>query len=83
MMLESPIARAGQMARHVLVHGRPLSLEELVARVDAVSEADLVGLAARLLGSPPTLAAIGPVRRLPGVDAIAAAMAGHKRAVGW
>jgi predicted Zn-dependent peptidase len=83
MTLESPIARAGQMARHVLVHGRPLALEEMVARVDAVGEADVVGLAGSFLGSAPTLAAIGPVRRLPDVDAIAAQMAGHKRAVGW
>jgi predicted Zn-dependent peptidase len=83
MTLESPIARAGQMARHVLLHGRPLSLEEMVERVDAVSEADLVTFATKLLDSPPTLAAIGPVKRLPGVDSIAATMAGHKRAVGW
>ncbi len=83
MTLESPITRAGQMARHVLVHGRPLSLEEMVARVDAVSEADLVDLATKMLAGAPTLAAIGPVKRVPGVDAIAATMAGQKSAVGW
>ncbi len=83
MTLESPIARAGQMARHILVHGRPLPLEEMVARVDAVAETDLVGFAARLLASAPTLAAIGPVKKLPGVDAISATMAGQKSAVGW
>jgi predicted Zn-dependent peptidase len=83
MTLESPIARAGQMARHILVHGRPLPLEEMVARVDAVTETDLVGFAARLLASAPTLAAIGPVKKLPGVDAISATMAGQKSAVGW
>jgi predicted Zn-dependent peptidase len=83
MTLESPVARAGQMARHILVYGRPLALEEMVARVDAVSESDLVDLAASLLESPPTLAAIGPVRQLPDVDAIAATMAGQKAAVGW
>jgi predicted Zn-dependent peptidase len=83
MGLESPIARAGQMARHVLLHGRPLSMEEILERVDAVSGDDLVALAASLLESPPTLAAIGPVKRLPGVADIAAAMAGQKKAVGW
>ena len=31
MTLESPIARAGQMARHILVHGRPLTMDEMVA----------------------------------------------------
>ena len=83
MTLESPIARAGQMARHILVHDRALSLEEMVERVDAVGEADLAGFAASLLNSPPTLAAIGPVKELPSVDAIAATMAGQKSAVGW
>ena len=39
MTLESPIARAGQIARHILVHGRPLTLEEMVAKVEAVSVA--------------------------------------------
>ncbi len=83
MTLESPIARAGQIARHVLLHGRPLTLEEMLARVDAVGNAELVELAATMLGSAPTLAAIGPVTRLPGVNEIASTMAGHKKAVGW
>ncbi len=83
MTLESPITRAGQMARHILVHGRPLSLEEMIARVDAVNEAGLAEVAKRLLASTPTLAAIGPLKRLPDVDAIAATMAGQKSAVGW
>jgi predicted Zn-dependent peptidase len=83
MTLESPIARAGQMARHVLIHGRPLTLEETLEKVDAVTADDLAALAAEILGSAPTLAAIGPVKSLPGVDEIAARMAGHKQAVGW
>jgi len=83
MTLESPIARAGQMARHVLVHGRPLALEEMVARVDAVTQADLVDLAASFLESAPTLAAIGPVKRLADIDTIASTIAGQKAAVGW
>ena len=45
MTLESPIARAGQMARHILVHGRPLTLEEMVAKVDAVDVGDIAALA--------------------------------------
>ncbi len=44
MTLESPIARAGQMARHILIHGRPLTLEETIARVDAVTGDDLIAL---------------------------------------
>jgi predicted Zn-dependent peptidase len=83
MTLESPIARAGQLARHVLIHGRALTLEETLEKIDAVTADDLAKLASSILGSAPTLAAIGPVRSLPGVDEIAAQMAGHKAAVGW
>jgi predicted Zn-dependent peptidase len=77
MTLESPIARAGQMARHILVHGRPLTLEEAVEKVEAVSAADLSSLAHSVLQSPPTLAAIGPLGDLPDVGAIAAKLNGH------
>ena len=83
MTLESPIARAGQMARHILIHGRPLTLEETLAKIDAVTAGDLAVLAGAILNSPPTLAAIGPVGALPSAGEIAAEMAGHKRAVGW
>jgi predicted Zn-dependent peptidase len=82
MALESPIARAGQMARHILIHGRPLTLEEMVARVDRVSAHDLAALAADMQSSLPTLAAIGPVRTLPGVAQIADRLNGELRAVG-
>ena len=37
MALESCSARAEQIARHILAYGRPLTVEELVARIDAVS----------------------------------------------
>ena len=76
MTLESPIARAGQMARHILIHGRLLTLEETLQRIDAVTASDLAGLAAAILSSPPTVAAIGPVGAVPGADAIAAQTAG-------
>jgi predicted Zn-dependent peptidase len=83
MTLESPIARAGQIARHILVHGRPLTLEEMVERVEAVGASDIAKLAAGMLDSPPTLAAIGPVRKLPDVGEVAARIAGRKSAVGF
>ena len=81
MTLESPLARAGQIARHILVHGRPLTLEEMVARVDAVRAADIAELASNMLDSPPTLAAIGPVRKLPDIAEVAERMAGRMSAV--
>lgn len=83
MTLESPLARAGQIARHILVHGRPLTLEEMVAKVDAVGVGDIAELAAGMLDSPPTLAAIGPVRKLPDVADIAARVNGRQIAAGF
>ena len=37
MALEKPGARAQQLARQMLIYGRPLSLDEMIARVDAIS----------------------------------------------
>ncbi|MDQ3558216.1 MAG: insulinase family protein [Pseudomonadota bacterium] len=65
MTLESPVGRAGQMARHILVHGRPLGLDEMVAKVDAVTAAEVATLANLAVRSAPTLAAIGPDGCLP------------------
>jgi predicted Zn-dependent peptidase len=65
MGLESPLARAGQLARHILIYGRPLSFDELVARIESVDARMISDLAAKILSSTPTLAAIGPLANLP------------------
>jgi predicted Zn-dependent peptidase len=72
MALESSAVRAEQLARHVLIFGRPLGLDEIVAKVDAVTVEDVRRVGRALLKSPPTLAAVGPVARLPRHDAIVA-----------
>ncbi len=65
MSLESPAARAGQIARQVLLFGRPIPNEELMERLSAITPNRLADLAQRLFtGSAPTLAAIGPVENL-------------------
>ena len=76
MALESPLARAGQLARHMLIYGRPLSFDELVARIEAVDAPMIGDLAAKVLSSAPTLAAIGPVGGLPSADDMARRIAG-------
>lgn len=61
MTLESPAARAGQLARQLLLFGRLISPEELVERIEAITIADLQRLADRIFRSgPPTLATVGP-----------------------
>jgi predicted Zn-dependent peptidase len=83
MTLESPIARASQMGRHVLIHNRPLKLEEMVEKVEAVTVADLAGVTAAALASPPTLAAIGPPGSLPGLADVSAGFDERRVAVGF
>ena len=75
MSLESTAARAEQIACQALVHGRPLSIPETIARIDAVDARAIERLARRLRAGPPTLAAIGPVAGIPDYDAVAAALA--------
>ncbi len=73
MALESPIARAGQLARQLMVFGRVVPVEELVAKIDAVTVADARRLAgAMFTETAPTLAAIGPVGSLIEYDRVAA-----------
>lgn len=62
MALESPAARAGQIARQILVHGRVLAPDEISAKIDAVTAADIRKVAQdTFVGKTPTLTAIGPV----------------------
>jgi predicted Zn-dependent peptidase len=72
MAMESSSARADQMARHLLAFGRIIPAEEIVARIDAITVADVAAVGRRILSSPPTLAAVGPTRRLARADGVAA-----------
>jgi predicted Zn-dependent peptidase len=62
--LESPSARAQQLARQTLVYGGPLSLEDMLARIDSIGVADVRRVGAAMLQSPPTVAAIGGVGKM-------------------
>ncbi len=44
----------------MMVFGRPLSIEEITAKVDAVDEDALKRVAERFLAGPPTRATLGP-----------------------
>ncbi|HZT27965.1 MAG TPA: pitrilysin family protein [Pseudolabrys sp.] len=72
MALESSEARVGQLARQMLAYGRPIPLEEIVAKIDAVT-VDSARAAGRLLirRSRPAVAALGPGARLESTAAIA------------
>jgi predicted Zn-dependent peptidase len=72
MTLESPAARAGQLARQLLLFGRIIPPDELVARVEAIDAEQVRALAARLFSGNPTLASVGPVAGMLDRDGIAA-----------
>lgn len=74
--LESPGARAQQLARQMQVYGRPLAVEEMIARVEAISVEEVRKTGAAMLRSPPTIAAIGAVGRVPGQAKVAEALRG-------
>ena len=72
MALESPAARAGQIARQILVHRRVLSMDEVSAKIEAVTAADIRRVAREtFLGTTPTLTAVGPVDNLLSAEDIA------------
>jgi predicted Zn-dependent peptidase len=65
MALESCSSRAEQLARHVLAYGRPQTVEELVARIDAVSVESARNAARALMSrSRPAVVALGSGRGL-------------------
>jgi predicted Zn-dependent peptidase len=69
--LESSGMRAEQLARQILVYGRPLPTHELIERVEAVGADDLQALVAHLLSSPLSLATVGPILHVARFDAVA------------
>jgi predicted Zn-dependent peptidase len=73
--LESPGARAQQLARQMQVYGRPLSLDEMIARVEGISADDVRKTGAAMLRSAPTIASIGAAK-VPGRAKVAEALRG-------
>jgi predicted Zn-dependent peptidase len=71
MAMESPAARAGQVARQILLFGRQIPNDELMERLDALSVERVRDLAGRIFHeSIPTLSAVGPVKDMPRLDEI-------------
>ncbi|MEJ2624714.1 MAG: pitrilysin family protein [Pseudolabrys sp.] len=72
MALESSEARIGQLARQLIAFGRPIPLDEIVAKVDAVTvESARAAGRALVRRSRPAIAALGPGRGLESTAAIA------------
>jgi predicted Zn-dependent peptidase len=72
MALESSEARIGQLGRQMLAYGRPIPLDEIVSKVDAVTVESARAAGRMLIGrSPPAISALGPGNGLESTAAIA------------
>jgi predicted Zn-dependent peptidase len=60
MALESSGARAEQLARQIIVYGRPVPIDEIVGKVDAVTVESTRAAGRALIASRPAVAALGP-----------------------
>ncbi|MET0597441.1 MAG: pitrilysin family protein [Mesorhizobium sp.] len=70
MSAESAASRASQIARQMLLFGRPIGMDELVDRLSKLTVERLTDLSARLFSTKPTVTAVGPVGTLAPYEAI-------------
>ena len=79
MALESSRTRAEQLARQMIAYGRPIPLQELVGKIEAVTvESARAAGRALISGSEPAVAALGPGAGLEKAATIAASL--HRQA---
>lgn len=71
MSLESTSARCEQLARQLIVFGRPLPVHEIVANIEAVDATAVSRVARRMTAEPPTLTGLGPIARMQSYDTVA------------
>ncbi len=72
MSLESPSSRCAQRARQLMVHGRTMTVAEIIAHVEEVDRAGIARAAARVLTGAPTIAALGDLSQLEDFQALRA-----------
>ena len=70
MALESTSARCEQLARQMMVFGRPIPTDEVVQRIEAADRASVTDVAQRVFAGRPSIAAIGPVGALCSYDTL-------------
>ena len=75
---ESASSRASQIARQLLLFGRPIAKEELMERLSALTVERLRDLSSRLFSTTPTIAAVGPIGTLAPYEAIRDALPGQE-----
>jgi len=76
MGLESPSGRAERLARLLDIWGRVPDIDETVARIDAVTTAEVRRFGAAMVAAPMALALYGPVAGAPDLAALRRGLAG-------
>ncbi len=71
MSLESTGSRCEQLARQIQVFGRVVPIAETLAKIEAVDREAVQRAAARHFRAAPTLAVLGPGKRVPGLSYLA------------
>lgn len=72
MARESMMSRANQQAKYLLFFGQALDVQALMNLVDEVDLKAISRVAARIFSTSPTLAALGPLKKLESYDKIVA-----------
>jgi predicted Zn-dependent peptidase len=81
MGLERPGTRAEMIASHMFTYGRVLSIAEMTAMLDAVDATAVRRVAAQVMNTVlPTIAAVGPVKKLESAEQFATRFGARVRA---
>jgi predicted Zn-dependent peptidase len=70
MSMESTGSRCEQLSRQLQIFGRLIPTEETMAKLEAVTVDDIRAAAGRIFRGLPTLATMGPAKRVPDLAAI-------------
>lgn len=70
MALEGTFRRADRLAQNIIKFGRPIPLEEVLAKIEAVDAAALDKLSRKIFSSKPTFATVGPTAQVESFEGI-------------
>jgi predicted Zn-dependent peptidase len=75
MSLEATASRAEHHGNYMLVFDRPFDVADTIRRIDAVDDAAVARVVARLVAARPTFAALGPIGAVEDYDRLARRLA--------
>ncbi len=72
MARESTSTRAEQLSRQIILFDRPLTVDEIVAKIESVDDQAVKNVAARIFSGVPSISAIGPIEGLESFETLSA-----------